>query len=617
MPKNQNIAEKLSVLPRSPGVYLMKNAAGTIIYVGKSKCLKNRVTSYFQPPEGLTVKTRKLVNNIADFEIIVTQSEAEALILENELIKRHYPRYNIKLKDSKSYPYIKITAGAYPKLTTAYERREDKCKYFGPYTSAVSAWDIIKTIQKTFRLPTCEKKLAYGKAVGRPCLNYHMNQCMAPCTGKISEKEYADIFDEIEMMLKGDYAAAEKSLTAKMMAASEQMLFEAAAKYRDSIRNLQKLSTHQKIKSSPDMQKDIFGFYETETHSALAILMVRDGVIIDKNVIFMGVDEIADEEALADLMLRYYHNPEIIPKEIVISFELEEETRHAVEKCLRLSCKHAVTVYTPQKGKNKELCMMAVENAAEAIRTKEKQEENDSSLLIRLATTLGLEVVPERIESYDISNSGDCDIYCGMIVLENGRFKKSDYRSFSIRTTDGADDYASMREALSRRFSHLIDSSEETSSLSVRPDLILLDGGIGQVSVVCEVAEQMGIDIPIFGMVKDQFHKTRTITDGQNEISIAKDNLLFSFVYRIQEEVHRFTFSKMDAARRKRMKKIELTNVKGVGEAKAKAIYEVFKTTAALKAASAEEISRVKGITPEIAANIKEYLASNDAEKEK
>ena len=607
MPKNDNIAKKLSVLPYSPGVYMMKNAAGSIIYVGKSKSLKNRVSSYFQSPERLSVKTAKLVNNIVDFETIVTDSEAEALILENELIKRHNPKYNIKLKDSKSYPYIRISSGSYPTLSASYQRKDDKCKYFGPYTSAAGARDIIKTIQKTFKLPSCDKKLAYGKAVGRPCLNYHINQCIAPCAGKISEKEYSEIFEEIEMLLKGNFSQAEKSLKKKMLAASEQLRFEAAAKYRDSIRNLQRLSTHQKINSTPGTEKDIFGFFETETYSAIAVLLVRDGIVIDKNVIMCGVDEIADEETLSDLILRYYTNPEAVPKEIYLSFSLEEETLEAVTFLLSQKSGHSVNVRTPQKGKNKDLCNMAVDNACEAIRTKNKQDESDSSLLIRLATALKLEVVPERIESYDISNSADTDIYCGMIVVENGKFKKSDYRSFSIKTTDGADDYASMREALSRRFAHLLDS-DDSSSLSVAPDVILLDGGVGQVSVVKEVADSMGLQIPIFGMVKDKYHKTRTITDGKNEISIAKDSVLFNFIYKIQEEVHRFTFSKMDASRRKKIVNLELTNVKGIGKAKAAALYSTFKTTSQIKNASIEELIKVKGITRDNAADIIEYL---------
>ncbi len=603
----KSIEEKLSVVPHSPGVYLMKNLTGTIIYVGKSKNLKNRVSSYFQSPDKLSTKTRKLVGNIADFDIIVTQTEAEALLLENELIKRHLPKYNIKLKDSKNYPYIKITNESYPKLVIGHERRDDKCKYFGPYPSARAAKDIIETIQKTFRLPSCDKKLECGKSVGRPCLNFHIDKCIAPCTGKISPEEYSDIIDEIEMMLKGDYSAAKKSLEEKMTIASEEMRFEAAAKYRDSIRYLKELEVKQKIKSVPGAEKDIFAYAETETYSAVAVLLVRDGVVIDKNIIHINIDEITDEEALCDLILRYYSNPETIPKEIAVSVKLEDSMYPALSKILTERAGHGVTVFTPKIGKQKELCNMAYNNAMEAIRTRLHKEENDTSLLVRLAEILSLEVVPQRIESYDISNSGNSDIYCGMIVIEDTKFKKSDYRSFSIKTTDGIDDYGSMKEALSRRFAHLKDEHDMTS-LSIAPDLILLDGGIGQVSVVKAVADEMGVTVPIFGMVKDKFHKTRTITDGINEISIAKDSLIFNFIYKIQEEVHRYTFSKMDAARRKRMKKLELTNIKGIGEAKAKSIYEKFKTLDALKNATVDEICTVKGITRDMAFEIIKHL---------
>lgn len=613
MPRNAVIEEKLAVLPHSPGVYLMKNREGSIIYVGKSKNLKNRVSSYFQSPENLTVKTNKLVSNITDFDFIVTPTEAEALLLENELIKRHTPRYNIKLKDSRYYPYIKITNEPYPHLLIGHTRRDDKCRYFGPYPSSVVARDIIKTVQKTFRLPNCTKKLAYGKEVCRPCLNYHIGQCIAPCTGKITPEEYGAYFEEVSLFLKGDYSAVEKSLTDKMLTASADMRFEAAAKYRDSIKNLKALETKQKIKSAPDKQQDIFGFYEDETHAAVAVLLVRDGIVIDKNVIHLASDEICDTEALCDLVLRFYHDPDGIPKEILLSFSVDEETEQTLSSHLSERAGHSVTVRSPQKGKAKELCRMADDNAAEAIRVKRAGEEHADAILVKLAQTLALEVIPERIESYDISNSADTDIYCGMIVVENGKFKRSDYRSFAIRTTDGADDYGSMREALSRRFAHILDDND-ASSLHIAPDLILLDGGIGQVSTVKAVAEEMGISIPVFGMVKDAFHKTRTVTDGENEIGIAKDSALFSFVYKIQEEVHRFTFSKMDASRRKKMKTLSLTNVKGLGEAKAKALYASFPSTEALKNASVEELASVKGVTTDLAVRIHDFLSKTDKE---
>ncbi len=611
MPRNQIIEEKLSVLPHSPGVYLMKNAAGSIIYVGKSKNLKNRVSSYFQSSDTLTFKTQKLVSHIADFEIIVTSTEAEAFILENELIKLHTPKYNIKLKDSKTYPYIKVTADAYPHILLCHTRRNDKAKYFGPYPSAPAARDIIQTIQTTFKLPTCGKSFHFGKAVCRPCLNYHIDKCAAPCMGTVSEEEFAETFKEVEMILKGDYEKAENSLKEKMNAAAKALRFETAAKYRDSIRHLASLSDRQKIKTTPDVQKDIFGFFESETYSAIAVLLVRNGVIIDKDILFLAPDEISDPEELADLVARYYPSGEIIPGEITLSFDLTDETESALSEMLSEKAGRTVYVRTPKRGKNKELCAMAVENAKEAIRTRKAREENDSDLLIRLAELLRLEVVPERIESYDISNSADTDIYCGMIVLENTHFKKSDYRSFAIKTTEGADDYGAMREALSRRFSHILDDTD-TSSLHTPPDLILLDGGIGQVSAVKAVAEELGISVPVFGMVKDAFHKTRTLTDGEAEISIAKDSQIFSFIYKIQEEVHRFSFFKMDASRRKKMKTLALTAVPGIGEAKAKALYSHFSGIQALREASVEQLSAVKGITPALAQAIHQFLNSEE-----
>ncbi len=589
----------------------MKNSDGKIIYVGKSKCLKNRVSSYFQSPDRLNIKTRKLVNNIDDFETIITNTETEAFILENELIKKHMPKYNIKLKDSKSYPYIKIINTNYPVLAVCHTRRNDG-KYFGPYPSSAAAKDIVSTINKIFRLPTCNKSFRYGKSVCRPCLNYHISQCSAPCTGKITEEEYKESFSEIEMILKGNYKEAEKSLNDKMLKASDDLRFEAAAKLRDSINNLKILSQKQKIKSSPDVQKDIFGFYETDLHAAVAILNIRNGAVIEKDVIHMNSFEITDTEALFDLVLRYYDNPDTIPNEIYVSFNADDEEINYVKEYLSKRSNHTVSVRTPSKGVNKNLCLMADENAKAAVITKLKQDENDSSLALRMAQVFGLEVVPGRIESYDVSNSGESDMYCGMIVSENGKFKKSDYRVFSIKTVEGTDDYAAMREALKRRFTHLKEDVQ--GAFSVRPDLILLDGGVGHVSTVKSVEDEMGVDIPVLGMVKDSFHKTRAITDGENEISISKDKLLYPFIYKIQEEVHRYTFSKMDASRRKKMKSVMLTNVKGVGKARAEKLFEKFKTRQAIMSAATDELCEIPGITPEIAKNIKEYLKNNTEE---
>jgi len=606
--------DKFKTLPSMPGVYLMKNADGKIIYVGKSKCLKNRVSSYFQSPNKLNIKTAKLVSQIYDFEIIVTASEAEALILENEMIKRHNPKYNIKLKDAKTYPYIKIIPNSgYPLLKLSHKRGDKNGKYFGPYTSALAAKDIIKTIQKTFRIPDCDKKFAFCKQICRPCLNFHLDQCVAPCSGKISPDEYGEIFREIEYFLKGDYKGAEESLTIKMNKAAEDLRFESAAKYRDSINNLRRLSQKQNIVSTPKNEQDFFGYFETDTVSCIAVLLVRGGIISDKDTIFLSPDEITDTEALGDLILRYYDNFDMIPRSVFTSFELGEASERELSETLTSLSGHTVLVHHPEKGEKRALCDMAVKNAEEATITRNSINEHDEKLLFKVAELLKLECLPERIEAYDISNSGTTDMYAGMITIQNARFQRSDYRSFSIKSTDGQDDYGAMREALDRRISHINENDD--GSMNNRPDLILLDGGKGHVGVIKELLSEKVVDIPVFGMVKDDYHKTRTLTDGENEISIAKDQSVFSFFYRIQEEVHRFTFSKMDSSRRKKVKTSSLTEITGVGEEKAKSLMSHFKTITAIKTAGIDELTKVKGISPAIAENIINHYSDKENKK--
>lgn len=605
--------DKFKTLPLMPGVYLMKNKDGKIIYVGKSKCLKNRVSSYFNSSHALNYKTQKLVSQIYDFDIIVTSTEAEALILENELIKRHNPKYNIKLKDAKTYPYIKISTDLYPVLSMAHKRNEKHSKYFGPYTSAVAAKDIIETVQKTFSLPSCGKKFIYGKRVCRPCLNYHLGQCMAPCSGKISPQQYSETFKDVEYFLKGDCKAAEQSLEEKMLAASDDLRFEEAAKYRDSIKNLKRLSEKQTVVSTPKNEQDFFGYYESDTISCIAILKVRGGIISDKDTIFLSVDEITDSEALGDLILRYYDNFDMIPRAIFTSFELGEQAQKELSATMSELSMHAVEVHHPEKGDKRALCEIAVNNAKEAAATRKLTNEHDEKLLLKTASLLRLECVPERIESIDISNSADKDMYAGIIVIQNGKFLKSDYRCFAIKNQSYQDDYAAMREALDRRTNHLLD--DDKTSLSIRPDLILLDGGKNHVRVIKELFYQKGIDIPVFGMVKDEYHKTRTLTDGESEISIAKDQSLFSFFYRIQEEVHRYTFSKMDASRRKKVKSSSLTEIPGIGQAKARALLAHFKTLSAIKNASHDKLTEVSGISDSIADSIINYFKNQEKSK--
>ncbi len=602
MERSKDFREKLDTLPSFPGVYIMKNDKGKIIYVGKSKCLKNRVSSYFHS-NGHNIKTQKLVSNIFDFETIVTRSEAEALVLENELIKRHNPKYNIKLKDAKTYPYIKLTAeGRFPKLSLSRKRDDSNGKYFGPYTSSFAVNDIIKTVQKIFRIPDCEKKFSYGKKVCRPCLSYHLDYCLGPCAGNIAPEDYADSVRQIECFLRGDSKTAVRMLEEKMYAASEGMRFEEAAKYRDSINNLKKLSEKQAVVSTPKNEEDVFGYCETDTLSCVTVLKVRGGIVSDKDTIFLSPDEINDREALCDLILRFYDNFDMIPRRIYISFEISSNSEIELSETLSELSGHSVTVHHPERGDKRALCDIADSNSRESVNTRMAVLSNNEETLINVARLLQLEVIPERIESYDISNSGQTSMYCGMIVLENTKFKKSDYRSFSIKGLDGQDDYGAMTEAIKRRLLHI--GADNDSSMNIRPDLILLDGGIGHVNTIKELMSDMNIDIPVFGMVKDEHHKTRTLTDGVNEIGIAKNQEIFNFFYKIQEEVHRYTFSKMDASRRKSVKGSSLAEIEGIGPAKAKSLLKHFGTLTAVKKASLDELMKVSGISKTIAENI-------------
>lgn len=607
---SNELKDKLDTLPSLPGVYLMKNKNGKIIYVGKSKCLKNRVSSYFHS-HGLNIKTQKLVSNIHDFDIIVTRSEAEALVLENELIKRHNPKYNIKLKDAKTYPYIHLVVeNGFPVLQLARNRNKKSGKFFGPYTSALAANDIIKTMQKNFRIPDCNKNFCFGKRICRPCLSYHLDNCLAPCTGNIKPDDYSDTIKQMECFLRGDYNETLKMLENKMLAASDDMRFEEAAKYRDSINNLKKLREKQAVVSTPKNEEDIFGFYETDNLSCMTVIKVRGGVISNKESIFFSADEISDSDALCDLILRYYDNYDMIPRSIYTSFEIENESQSSLSELLSSLSEHQVVVHHPERGDKKALCDIAVSNSKESIITRTAILSNNEELLINVANLLKLEVVPERIESYDISNSGSTSMYCGMIVLENAKFKKSDYRSFSIKSTFGQDDYAAMKEALSRRLSHI--NKDDDDSMNSAPDLILLDGGIGHVNTVKALLNDMGLNIPVFGMVKDDHHKTRTITDGDNEISIAKNQEMFNFFYKIQEEVHRYTFSKMDSSRRKAVKGSSLTEIEGIGQSKAKLLLKHFGSLKGIKNATKDELTAITGISEQIANNIINYFSKQE-----
>lgn len=603
--ENKILLEKANALPMRPGVYIMKNASGSVIYVGKSRKLKSRVSQYFQNSEK-NLKTANMVRQVKDFDYYVCDTEIEALSLENTLIKQYNPKYNIRLKDAKSYPYIKITDGEYPRLVMTRKRSNDGGKYFGPYSGTSTVYSVINALSAVLGLPTCKR--SFPKDIGRerPCLYYQMKKCCGVCTGGVSIEEYGEKIRFASDVLKGNTRAVKDELTEKMYEAAENERFEAAAKYRDTLSALDRLGQKQKVVAAPGTEHDIIALYNDDVCSCISVFFIRDGAVSDKAEYIFGKDSIVDEGNIAAFMCELYRVREYIPKSILLSFEMDNEDGETVAQYLSEIAERKVTIRTPERGDLKTLCDMVRDNAAERAKNYANEAEKDEKVLVRLTEILGLEVYPERIEAYDISNIGREHITAGMIVSEGGKLKRSDYRSFKIKTVaDGTDDYGSMREALSRRFAHL---SDQDGSFAPMPDLILLDGGKGHVSVARELMDEMGIDIPVFGMVKDDYHKTRALCTDTEEISIARENSVFVFIYKLQEEVHRFTVSKMSNAKVKTVTKSSLTKISGIGDAKAKLLLKHFGGLTGVKNACIEELSSVKGISRNDAENIISYF---------
>ena len=588
----ERLLEKANSLPLCPGVYIMKNSQGKVIYVGKSRKLKSRVSQYFQNSEK-NLKTMRMVSLVEDFDYIVCRTEIEALSLENNLIKRHAPKYNIRLKDSKSYPYIKVTGEEYPRILFTRSRQNDRAKYYGPYTGTATVFSILSLLHKEFGIPSCKRRFPRDIGKERPCIYYQMKQCCGLCTGDISGEEYAEMIRAATEILRGNTAKVRHALEEKMLAYAEEERYEAAMRCRNTIRALEKLSETQKVVSSPDDNRDIFGLYAGELASSVSVLNVRDGVVMNKSDFVFGKDKLLDDSGLGSFLCEYYRGKGDIPPEICLSFSLDEEEKSLVEQYLLNTADVRATLRIPERGDKKVLCDIAVNNAEQAVLQYIKETERSDSTLATLAALLGLEVLPERIEVYDISNLGKEHKTAGMIVYEDGKLKRSDYRSFLIKSVEGTDDYACMHEALSRRLSHL---SDESGSFSELPDLLLLDGGRGHVSVVKELLAEMGLCIPVFGMVKDDFHKTRALCTDTEEINIARHQAVFVFLYKLQEEVHRYTVSKMTSAKLKTLKSSSLEQIKGIGAQKAKNLLLAFESMEELRAAELSEIARVKGI---------------------
>jgi len=604
------LREKASKLPRSPGVYIMENSQGKVIYVGKSRSLRDRVYQYFVGSHD--VKTEKMASSVHDFRFITCQTEIESLALENSLIKQHTPRYNIKLKDAKSYPYLRFTAGEYPRLEVTRTRSRDGATYFGPYSGISTAYAVKETLERTLGLPSCKRKFPEDIGRERPCMYYQTGRCAGLCTGDINPMEYGATVAMAKEILRGKTAGVARELEERMMKCAEEERFEEAARCRDSLAAIRKLGERQKAVGAPDAECDVIAFAAAGKGECAAVFYIRGGYINDSEHFVFGDTEItgfspdADgaedkDSPLAAFVMSLYQGREYIPGLILISEEIGEGDLAVLEEYLTGLAGHKVTLRTPQRGDGVRLCEMAAEDAVRHFENRQQKMRREEKLLVSLANLLRLEVVPERIEAYDISNLGAEHITAGMVVYENARPKKSDYRYFRIESTEGQDDYGSMREALGRRLAHLTD---ESGSYSRMPDLILLDGGENHVSVIADLLRSLGLEIPVAGMVKDGHHKTRALVTESGEVSIARREDIFRFIYGIQEEVHRFTISRMSAAKRKTMRRSSLEDIPGIGPAKAKALLSHFGKLASLKASSVEEIAEVKGITKTDAENV-------------
>lgn len=585
--KQTELLEKAGRLPLSPGVYIMKNKSGVIIYVGKSKVLRSRVSQYFQEYAKHNFKTQKMVEAVQDFDYMLTDIEIEALALENRLIKLHQPKFNIKLKDAKSYPYIKVTVNeAYPRMYIVRSRQNDSARYFGPYSGTGPAYAIMKTAQKTFGAATCKKEFPRDIGKERPCLYHQLSHCVAPCSGEVTSEAYRDIFRDIITFLRGSFDDVKRSLQKKMEFAAENLLFETAALCRDRIRSLEALWEKQKVVGPPDADYDVFALHTEERCSCLAVFYIRAGSVIDSEHFVFPAEQIADSDTVTAFIGDLYNKRGYIPREILFGFSVGEEEETALAAYLhelggRTKLRH------PERGDLRALCDMVHENAVNHAAQYIAESEKDNKMLIKLAQMLSLEVVPQRIEAYDISNMGGENTVAGMIVAEDGKLRRSCYRTYNIKTVEGQDDYASMREAVERRMKHKNE---------VMPDLILLDGGKGHVSTIRKLLLEMETTIPVFGMVKDEYHKTRALTTDHEDISIAREQAVFTFIYKLQEEAHRFTVSKMSEANSVSYKRYSLEDIKGIGPAKAKELLSHFKTLVKLKTASRGELLEVHGI---------------------
>lgn len=602
-PRLPFLRDKTSKLTTSPGCYIMKDSSGKIIYIGKAKNLRNRVTSYFRRGQDHLPKVWKMVSHVNDYEFIVTDSEFEALVLECSLIKQYTPKYNILLKDDKGYSYIRITKEPYPRLQSVLQKFDDDAEYIGPYTSSFAVKQAVAEANKVFMLPTCTRRFPQDFGKARPCLNHHIRQCMGVCTGKIPQEEYAaTVRQAVEYIRSGSQGSVER-LTQEMEQAAEELNFELAAKLRDRIAAITKAADSQKIIDENMKDSDIIAVSQNSEKACASVLMYRGGRLFDKADFFLGEKE-GQAEMRESFIERFYANKDFVPKEILLDEEIENG--ELLEKWLREKSGHAVHISTPQRGHLLRLTTLAKSNASEYLSIKVGRTGREIVALEELAKALELPKPPRFIECYDISNLASADMVAGMVVFENGRPCKKFYKKFSIKTVTEQDDYACMREVLERRFRNYYEKTDE--GFSTLPDLILLDGGQGHVNTVTPAVRAMGISVPIFGLVKDSKHRTRAVATGGGEISLTKSRSAFNLVTRIQDEVHRYAITYQAQKHKKSSIKLELTQVKGIGEKKAVKLMTEFKTKDNLKKASVELLAKTAGVNEETAKALYELI---------
>ena len=608
-----DIQDELKKLPDLPGVYIMHDKTDAIIYIGKAVSLRKRVRQYFQPSHNEGIKKKQMVEHIARFEYIITDSELEALVLECNLIKEHCPKYNTMLRDDKSYPYIRVTLGEdYPRVLFARQMKKDKSRYFGPYTSAGAVKDTIDLINKIYRLRTYNRNLPRDIGLDRPCLNYHIHQCDGPCQGYISKEAYGEKIAGVLEFLGGNYAPVLKDLEGKMNAASMEMEFEKAIEYRELLNSVKQIAQKQKITNTDGEDKDIIALAADDVDAVVQVFFVRGGKIIGRDHFHVRVGtEETKSDILATFIKQFYSGTPFIPREILLQEVIEEA--EILETWLGNKRGTKVVLHTPQKGMKNKLVDLAARNAEMILnqdKEKIKREEGRTIGAVKeIEALLGMKGL-ERMEAFDISNTNGFETVGSMVVYEKGKPKRSDYRKFKLRTITGPDDYASMHEVLTRRFVHGMeeqaqikekDLSEEYGSFNRFPDIIMMDGGRGQVNICLQVLEELGLEIPVCGMVKDDNHRTRGLYYNNVEIPIDRHSEAFKLITRIQDEAHRFAIEYHRSLRSKAQVKSVLDDIPGVGPARRKSLMRQFQSLENIRNASVEELMQADGMNQTVA----------------